>query len=101
MSQGAEAEDGADDGSTRRSATRIESQGNGIDQPHGCPVMSVDPLHRRGGAIMARLWLLTPRWLVSLSLLLLLMIAGDCWGEGGTPTPQPKIGGTVNMQSFS
>jgi peptide/nickel transport system substrate-binding protein len=50
---------------------------------------------------MVHLWFLTPRWLVSLSLLLLLVLTGACWGEGGTPTPQPKAGATVHMQSFS
>lgn len=50
---------------------------------------------------MAHLWLLNPRWLVSISLLLLLVRAVPCGGEEAAPTPQPKVGGTVNMQSFS
>ena len=50
---------------------------------------------------MAHPWLLKPRWLVAISLLLLLMIAGACWGQGVTPTPQPKVGGTVNMHAYS
>jgi len=50
---------------------------------------------------MARLWLLNLRWLVSIASLLLLGIAGACWGQGDAVAPPPKVGGTVNMQSFS
>ena len=50
---------------------------------------------------MAHRWLRNPSWLGALSVLLLLVRAVPCGGEEATPTPQPKVGGTVNMQSFS
>ena len=50
---------------------------------------------------MAQLWLRNPRWLVSLSLLLLLATAVACGGEEAPAAVKPKVGGTINMQSYS